>query len=157
MNVFAPPVFFLYEHTGGLSLEPFYFHNFTACFPCWDVPHWIRQCRSFIRRLLLNYICHVLATLHFPPAHPKWSWKGKDRSCTLTQVFFRGDLHGTGERAQFNVPRPGAGGWQGAVRGGCLLHLPSFCQVWGSSGFAAQLQSSLLRISMFLPLVVKYF
>lgn len=140
MNVFAPPVFFLYEHTGGLSLEPFYFHNFTACFPCWDVPHWIRQCRSFVRRLLLNYICHVLAILHFPPAHPKWSRKGKDRSCTLTQVFFRGIC-----TVRVSVPSSMSQGQEpGGGRGQCGVPV---CCIFPPSARFGGLQALLLSSS----------
>ena len=79
VNVFAPSVFVPYRHTGDLSMKPFYLHNFTEHFPCWDVPLWISQCCSFIRRSYLNCMCHVthVTLLFLLPPHSKWLWKGK--------------------------------------------------------------------------------
>lgn len=93
MNVFAPAVFVPYVQMRGLSLGPFYLHNFTVCFPCWDVPLWISQCCSFLGDHIW-IACLMLSIWQFIlPLQSQRSWKGKGGSCPVTQVFFRRGLH----------------------------------------------------------------
>lgn len=93
-------------------------------------------------------MCYPYCT---PPTLPTiQNNSGKGRSWTLIEVFFSGSLYGRGEHAWFHIRKPAA--W-----GSCLLLLLSLCQVWDSSGFVAQLLSSLLPDFVVLPLSTKIF
>lgn len=108
------------EQGRGLSLALFHLCNFTACFPCWDVPLWIGQCCSFIRRSHLNCMSHVSIWQGFSPFIPKAHWR-EMWELYCTQVFFRVGLH-----AWFCVLRPGVvDGSGGARRAACCSSSPS--------------------------------
>lgn len=129
MNVFAPAMFLPHGQMRGLSLGPFYFHNFTVCFPCWDIL-WISQCCSFLE----DHIWIACVMLSTSPSIPKIR-EGKGGSCPVPQVCFSGGLC-----ARFKTR---SGGWQWAGEG--LEGLP--CCTFSPSAKFGSLQALLLNFS----------